>query len=429
MEFLERVSPPLLGVRFLALFLGLFVLGIAALLSLRGRAQGTQGTCTTAPTSCNSNCNIPMSSRMLPVLANTAKYQVCMQSSITASSNFSNLQTGISNMVNTWNQVASQNGGGPTFELQIGSTTSCQINVKLSSDATMSTTGRWDFTPSTGTPTGGTITVRESDASSMSADVSKWLFTHELGHGLGLGDASATSGCSQTDSIMRQPLDTTQNFVCAGAPCDKTAEETLYVPPSPPPDSEPDPESCVPPAYCSPIVMAVGRSADYQLGGANTGVLFDLNSDGTAGRIAWTQSGEMVGFLALDRNQNGVIDNGEELFGNFTPLGPNMTALDGFEALAWFDRPEAGGNADGWIDPGDAIWPSLRVWIDLNHDGFSQPDELFTLSDLNISAMSTAAFAEMRRDRFGNLFRLRGEFIMNGHPRVCYDVFLAGATR
>jgi hypothetical protein len=137
----------------------------------------------------------------------------------------------------------------------------------------------------------------------------------------------------------------------------------------------------------------------------------------------------MVGFLALDRNQNGVIDNGQELFGNFTPLGPNETALDGFEALTWFDRPDAGGNGDGWIDSRDSIWPSLRVWIDLNHDGFSQPDELFTLPELSIAGISTTASSEMRRDAFGNLFRLRSQFVINGHPRVCYDVFLAAAAR
>ena len=131
--------------------------------------------------------------------------------------------------------------------------------------------------------------------------------------------------------------------------------------------------------------------------------------------------------MVLDRNHNGIIDNGREMFGNFTPLEGDQIAGNGFQALAFWDRPESGGNGDGWIDSSDAVWPNLRICIDFNHDGFSQPEELFLLSAFNITRISTTAFPEMRRDRFGNLFRLRGQFIIDGHPRWAFDVFFAVA--
>ena len=116
----------------------------------------------------------------------------------------------------------------------------------------------------------------------------------------------------------------------------------------------------------------------------------------------------------LDRNHNGLIDNGRELFGNFTPVEGDELADTGFQALAFWDDPSALGNGNGWIDPGDAVWPSLQLWIDANHDGVSQPDELYPPAAFGISAISTFSHTERRRDRFGNLFYLRGVFIIQG---------------
>jgi len=49
-----------------------------------------------------------------------------------------------------------------------------------------------------------------------------------------------------------------------------------------------------------------------------------------------------------------------------------------------YDKPENGGNNDGFIDPHGAIYSKLSIWIDANHDGISQPNELHSLSELGI---------------------------------------------
>jgi hypothetical protein len=155
-------------------------------------------------------------------------------------------------------------------------------------------------------------------------------------------------------------------------------------------------------------------------------VRFDLDSDGTAEQISWTRPGDAVAFVVLDRNGNGRIDSGRELFGNYTPLEGDLTAEHGFDALAAWDAPSGGGNGDGWISPADAVWSRLQLWVDANHNGISEPAELFSMDALRVTGISTQAYAEGRRDQYGNTFRFRGPFIIDGHLRWAYDVFFVG---
>lgn len=97
--------------------------------------------------------------------------------------------------------------------------------------------------------------------------------------------------------------------------------------------------------------------------------------------MPWTSQNSTNGWLALDRNGNGVIDSAKELFGNITDQ-PLSSDPNGFAALAVFDTAPEGSNGDGFIDAKDTIWAKPRVWIDRNHDGISQKNELYTLEEL-----------------------------------------------
>src|SRR4029077_13419234 len=104
-------------------------------------------------------------------------------------------------------------------------------------------------------------------------------------------------------------------------------------------------------------------------------------------------------------NHNGTIDSAQELFGYPTQPqipGPNP---NGWLALAVYDEPAYGGNGDGVIDAKDAIYPELLLWIDENHDGISQPNELHHLAELGVTRIPLAYTHKSYRDDNGNNFR------------------------
>ena len=132
----------------------------------------------------------------------------------------------------------------------------------------------------------------------------------------------------------------------------------------------------------SPIIVDTARDG-YRLTSAANGVYFDVNADGTPERTAWTRRDSDDAFLAMDRNGNGRIDDGTELFGNYTPAYANrkdVTALNGFEALAFLQGSSYGiSRLDRRIDVGDAAFVRLLLWQDANHNGISEPEELTPL--------------------------------------------------
>ena len=131
---------------------------------------------------------------------------------------------------------------------------------------------------------------------------------------------------------------------------------------------------------------------------------FDLDGDGFAERVAWVGDGD--GLLTLDRNGDGIVTNGQELFGDRTRLINGEYATSGFEALREFDD-----NNDGKIDSKDNVYSKLKMWQDINHDGLSQPEELKSLSDLGIVSIGLESTVTGAVDVMNNIQRRLSSFM------------------
>jgi hypothetical protein len=190
----------------------------------------------------------------------------------------------------------------------------------------------------------------------------------------------------------------------------------------------------------SPILIDTAGDG-YRLTSADDGVTFDLDANGiVVEKVAWTDPTGDDAWLVMDRNGNGRIDSGAELFGSRSPAYADTSepiAPNGYDALLLTEGPTYGlSKPDRIIDAHDAVFARLQLWLDRNHNGLSEAEELMPLEQAGIVAIRTDYKEESRRDQYGNRFSLKGTAVFRGPQgqpieRNIYDVFLtvAGPSR
>jgi hypothetical protein len=289
-----------------------------------------------------------------------------------------------------------------------------------------------------------TISINLNSAMTSPAAITE-VAAHEIGHTFGLKDCN---GCALNSTVMVSnpnpatlpPGSTINTLIGAPGPTPCDLAEVLVISPgylchlpAPPPPGEPpcnlrgggDQQ----PGPCSPVILDLSGNG-FVLTSAAAGVKFDIAGTGVLIQMGWTATGVSNGFLALP-GADGLVHNGKQLFGNFTPQ-PKSAHLNGFAALALYDLPANGGNGDGVIDSRDAIFSSLRLWIDANHDGVSQPEELHSLPSMGVNSISLQYLPDRKTDQFGNMFRYRATVNPDDPDaapvgRTAYDVFFVTA--
>lgn len=192
--------------------------------------------------------------------------------------------------------------------------------------------------------------------------------------------------------------------------------------PDPPAREEIPKENC-------PVLLDLEMDG-FHLSGSDPAVQFDIDADGVPDEIAWTKAAEDDAFLCLDRNHNGIVDDGTELFGYATRLLSGERAQVGYRALAELDHPVLGGNGDGKIDSADLMFQSLCVWNDSNRNGFSEAGEVRSAMAAGVVSLDYSYRTTGHRDSFGNLFRYVSRAEMrsrSGRVRswLTYDVIFA----
>lgn len=276
------------------------------------------------------------------------------------------------------------------------------------------------------------------------ADSMTGIAAHEVGHTFGLDNCLS---CTALSSLMARayggppPYDNcnANNHGLQGpTACDNALISGFYCAVShcPPQDMECPMGYFWDGALCrcepqSPIVVDV-EGDGFDLTDNAGGVLFDLNADGVKERLSWTAAGSDDAWLALDRDGDGTVDDGRELFGNYSPQPepPTGTEKNGFLALAEFDKAATGGNSDGVIDKQDGSFNRLLLWQDTNHNGVSEDGELHTWRALGLKSVDLDYRESRRRDERGNWFRYRAKVKdKRGHQlgRWAWDVFLVPA--
>jgi len=172
------------------------------------------------------------------------------------------------------------------------------------------------------------------------------------------------------------------------------------------------PQTDTPRTEASPLVLDLdGNGIELSNVNGAGAVYWDIDEDGIAEASAWIIGGD--GLLAIDTNGNGFIDSHSELFGNQND-SPN-----GFATLAAFDT-----NNSGTISAEDDQFGDLLVWIDDNQDGYSQTEELYSLTDLKITSINLN-YSNSNSQVNGNAIKQISNFTMDGVSHTIVDAWFA----
>lgn len=170
------------------------------------------------------------------------------------------------------------------------------------------------------------------------------------------------------------------------------------------------------PTPASPLVLDLDGDGIETVGLASE-IYFDFDGDGFKERSGFVGSDD--GFLAFDKNGDGEINNGAELFGSSTTLLDGGVADNGFVALSDFDS-----NDDGLINSNDDRYSELRVFRDLNQNGITDSGELQTLSEAGVDSLSVIYTNQSFTDDQGNEHRQVGSYTAkNGSVLSMNDVW------
>jgi len=164
----------------------------------------------------------------------------------------------------------------------------------------------------------------------------------------------------------------------------------------------------------------------YEFTSKADGVTFDVDGTAKPIQIGWTKAGSDEGFLFLDTNGNGRVDNGRELIGNGWRKDNGTRVYGGDEALNVIQGLD--GNLPlgpvskemehyAWIDSKNEAFSRLRVWCDTNHNGVSEPTELRTMGQANILKIFVGFALNKRvQDPTANTQLMVGTFYLNPPP-------------
>lgn len=351
--------------------------------------------------------------------------------------------TSIYNGFHKWNQAPCQDDQPaswvrpfPTFSTSLGSmTVTVKRNDNLSSDLPGTGDTCAATNPASSNPTIFLFSRIRDDQGNIfscnwdSPERTALIIAHELGHYLGLGESNCSGSIMGGWGVSWNQNNMVATYLAAGHAirdyeCEKADEISLS--PTEMDYTEQqcssDP-SCDPYAPCHfdpgctcPIVLDLDRN-QFHFSRVDDPVEFDIDADGQAEWITWTRAGEEDAFLCWDRNGNGRIDNGSELFGNSTPLASGTIAPFGYLALSELDGALFGGDGDGLLTRRDSAFELLCLWTDWNHDGSTDPGELVSLSSSPVTAVGVNWVTEPRTDEAGNLLLYHGEATLDSRGK------------